>query len=177
MFNCQTKSLQRILRSDDLLDKVLGQRSMLTTLVGELEKPIVTSCSILSITEIASQQNGVLVFFIELSANIQGWYNTVQNENSYPVHAIARWDTAQKRDTPLIFYAPCGACAEPDCGGTCHSQLQSTLQLARLGSFMHISEKNYLYLQVEPDARSERWLQSVEIDSVRGMSKKIQLTQ
>jgi hypothetical protein len=173
VFNGQTKNLQRILRSDDLLNKVLGQKSMLTTLVGELEKPTVTSCSILSITEIASQQNGVLVFFIELSANIQGWYGTLQNENSYPVHAIARWDTAQKRDTLLIFYAPCGACAEPDCGGTCHPKLQSTLNLARLGTFMHISDKRYLYLQVEPDERSERWLQAIEIDSVQGMSTKI----
>jgi hypothetical protein len=172
----------RVLRSEDLANRVLGQGNVQQILFegGQAVKPEVSNCRISSIVEIASASPGQLVFFIAFTADIKSWVTPADSsggawsENTYSVFAIFKWSEA---GSSLAFFPPCSsACDTPNCGGTCHPQLEDVLSLAATGTFVHIDARAYLYvpsyaaaMMMVGTTTASYYLRNLQIDPINGL--------
>jgi hypothetical protein len=164
---CSTS--KRILRSEDLATEMLNPQMQKAIFGGSVDKPQITECFINSIVEIASGQEGKLVFFLSFSANIKVFTssetaaNTVDSDytgsgpelsqKGYLIHAVVHWCDDTQSGTgggctsDRIYYIPCPpGCTTTACQSTCHPGLDAAISLSKQGNLLHIKEKKYLYL-------------------------------
>ena len=163
---------RRILRSEDLAAEMLNPQMQKAIFGGAVDKPQITDCFITSIVEIASGQDGKLVFFLSFSANIKvfisptssseygdnsgggggGTSNPELSQQGYSIHAIVHWCHDSLRSSSSctsdrIYYIPCPlGCTTTQCQSTCHTGLDAVISLSKQGNLLHIKENKYLFL-------------------------------
>ena len=157
---------ERILRSEDLAAEMLNPQMQKAIFGANVDKPQITGCFITSIVEIASGQEGKLVFFLSFSANIKvfisptfspeypnndgGNTNPELSQQGYSIHAIVHWcdhNIQSSCTSDRIFYVPCPlGCTTAECQATCHSGLDAVISLSKQGNLLHIEDNKYLFL-------------------------------
>ena len=175
----------RLLRSEDLANGVLAPGNVQQVLFGgtQVTKPVVTNCLISSITEIAGSVffvaftvvSSYCIFFLSLTydqcglaQDIKTW-TTEWVEGAYSVNAIVKHSGA------IAFWPMCGVnCREPSCGGTCHPNLESVLAMSKVGTFVHIREKSYLFVPAAVSVGGAHlFMRVVQIDASKGLTATI----
>jgi len=176
-----------ILTSNDLMAEMLNSQMQMALFGGEVMRPEISGCSILNLVEIASGQDGKLVFFISFTAQIKAWTTSNNNvvdsggggednnipqinsvQQSYSIHAIFHWcDRAVAHSscvTDIIFYVPCPS-------SLCHWGLDSVISLSSKGNLLHIQNQEYLFVPSSSSSSQDNLILGiVNIDPIHGLS-------
>jgi hypothetical protein len=141
---------EKIMSSDFLAANFLNLDMQNALFGGVVYKPEISGCYIASFVEVASEQNGKLVFFLSFSAQIKVWTLSTDDQTvsdysqqGYTIHAIFHWcdnSIGILCTTSIAFYAPCpSVCTTPACLKTCHRGLDIVIGLSQQGNL-----QNYL---------------------------------